>query len=563
IPSSITSIGDSAFYDCRSITSIEIPSGVTSIGDYVFYNCSSITSIKIPSSVTSIGKRAFYNCSRLTKIEISSSVTIIGPSVFSGCINLTIYCEAESEQGGWDSSWNSNNRPVVWGHNNIKTDATYDYIVKNDKVYLTKYKGNGGDVVIPNTIDNKEVIAIGEIFKNNKAIISVSIPSSVTSIGWYAFSGCSNLTKVTFRSNSQLTSIGWYAFSGCSSLTSIEIPSGVTSIGHMAFHKCSKLSSISIPASVTHIESLAFLYCNALTIACEATSELSEWKKGWNTRDDISQSKITVIWRCYTYVNDTYRYVVHNDKVYLTEYKGNGGDVVIPKAIENKEVVSFGEIFRNNKNIISVEIPSSVTSISSSAFWGCSRLTIYCEATSKPTGWTSEWNALNNYSLIPVVWNCAEHGETKNGIKWGYTKDGVMTIAGYSGEITQVVIPRMINRHSVTHIGSYAFSNCSSLTSIEIPSGVTSIGFEAFSGCSRLTSIEIPSSVMTIQGYAFSYCSSLTSIEIPSSVTSIGNSAFAYCSRLTIYCEMLSEPIEWNGDWNYSNRPVVWGHKQG
>ena len=89
IENGVTSIGDSAFKGCSSLTSIEIPSSVTSIGGYVFYDCSSLTSIEIPNSVTSIGHGAFYNCSSLTSIDIPSSVTSIGESAFSGCSKLT------------------------------------------------------------------------------------------------------------------------------------------------------------------------------------------------------------------------------------------------------------------------------------------------------------------------------------------------------------------------------------------------------------------------------------------------------------------------------------------
>ncbi|MCH4201382.1 MAG: leucine-rich repeat domain-containing protein [Bacilli bacterium] len=152
IPNSVTFIGDYAFYYCSSLTSINvnddnsnyssldgvlydkdkttlinypcakldnvfaIPNSVTSIGNSAFSSCTSLTSIVIPNSVTSIGDYAFYNCSSLTSIVIPNSVTSIGDYAFSYCSSLTIYAEASSEPSGWSSSWNSSNRPVVWGY---------------------------------------------------------------------------------------------------------------------------------------------------------------------------------------------------------------------------------------------------------------------------------------------------------------------------------------------------------------------------------------------------------------------------------------------------------------
>ena len=85
----VTSIGDDAFYDCRSLTSITIPDGVTSIGERAFYDCRSLASITIPDGVTSIRENAFYACSSLTSITIPDSVTSIGGSAFGFCTHLT------------------------------------------------------------------------------------------------------------------------------------------------------------------------------------------------------------------------------------------------------------------------------------------------------------------------------------------------------------------------------------------------------------------------------------------------------------------------------------------
>ena len=106
-------------------------------------------------------------------------------------------------------------------------------------------------------------------------------------------------------------------------------------------------------------------------------------------------------------------------------------------------------------------------------------------------------------------------------------------VKGYSGTLTDVVIPSYYKGCSVTSIGHDAFEDCTSLTSVTIPDSVTSIGNYAFSGCTGLTSITIPSSVTSIGYSAFSGCSGLTSITIPDSVTSIGSSAFRGCNGLT------------------------------
>ena len=116
IPNSVTSIGDMAFSGCDSLTSIEIPNSVTSIEDRAFYWCSSLTSIEIPNSITSIGEGAFSDCYNLTSIEIPNSVTSIGKGAFRYCFNLTIYCESLSKPSGWDTYWNRDDCPVVWGY---------------------------------------------------------------------------------------------------------------------------------------------------------------------------------------------------------------------------------------------------------------------------------------------------------------------------------------------------------------------------------------------------------------------------------------------------------------
>jgi hypothetical protein len=110
---------------------------------------------------------------------------------------------------------------------------------------------------------------------------------------------------------------------------------------------------------------------------------------------------------------------------------------------------------------------------------------------------------------------------------------GGVVITGFTGTEQDISIPTRIQNYPVTGISEFAFSGCTSLTNVTIPSSVTSIGGSAFAFCESLTSVTIPDSATSIGGDAFLGCTSLTSVTIPNSVTSIGEFAFARCTSLT------------------------------
>ena len=146
----------------------------------------------------------------------------------------------------------------------IENDFAYG-VTEDNTIKIKKYTGNGGDVVIPDTIDGKSVTAIDEsAFEGCTGLTSINIPDSVTRIGGAAFEGCKNLTSVTIGNS--VISIAGRVFTDCTSLTNINIPESMTYIGFLVFFHCTSLKIITIPDSVTSIGRNAFSGCTDLTI---------------------------------------------------------------------------------------------------------------------------------------------------------------------------------------------------------------------------------------------------------------------------------------------------------
>lgn len=237
IPASVTGIESFAFNGCSSLTSIEIPASVTSIESSVFENCSSLISIKLPNSITSIEYGAFESCSSLTSIEIPASVTSMDNNPFKGCIKLESVTVDEGN-------------PNYVSHDGV--------VYNKEETTLISCPGGKKVITILSSVTSIGVFA----FTGCKSLTSIELPSSVTNISSSAFAGCSSLANIELPNS--VTSIGLWAFQGCSSLTSIEIPNGVTSICESTFERCSNLTSIKIPSSVTSIGYDAFWRCDNL-----------------------------------------------------------------------------------------------------------------------------------------------------------------------------------------------------------------------------------------------------------------------------------------------------------
>lgn len=336
IPASVTSIGDSAFYDCTGLTNVTIPDSVTSIGESVFEGCSSLTSVTIGNGVTSIGYYAFKGCYNLEDIHITDIETWCK---ISGLYNLMDYDI-------------SNSSKTLYLNNELITSLT-----------------------IPDS-----VTSIGNCaFSGCIGLTSITIPDSVTSIGVGAFEDCTGLTSIIIPNS--VTSIGDHAFEGCLDLSSVTIGNSVTSIGGSAFRYCTGLTSITIPDSVTSIGDEAFddtTWYKKKSKGIVYVGKVAYKYKGLmssNTsitlRDGTLGIADSAFKDCSGLINVTIPDSVTNIDDSAFSCCGGLQSIIIPDS-----VTSIGsDAFACCRGLTSVIIPDSVTSIKSGVFLGCSGLT--------------------------------------------------------------------------------------------------------------------------------------------------------------------------------------------
>jgi|CZKV01.1.fsa_nt_gi prepilin-type processing-associated H-X9-DG protein len=408
----VTCIGDSAFYECYSLTNVTIPDSVANIGIEAFDGCLNLTNITIPNSVTSIGGGAFANCSAAAGAAIGNSVTNIGDFVFDACTKLTA---------------------ITMDTNNPAYSSADGVLFDKGQTSLVEYPGGkGGNYMIPNSVTSigkgafeacwrlasvtipDSVTVMGDsAFGDDLALTNVTIGDSLTNIGVGAFGNCESLALITVDTNNPVyssvngvlfdkhqitlilcpegifgsytipdtvTSISDYAFDR-TGLASITIPNSVTNIGHYTFGESLSLTNVTIPNSVTSIEDAAFDYCFSLT------------------------------------------------------------SVTIPDS-----VVSIGDdAFFECSRLSSVTIPDSVTSIGDWAF-------LYCGLTNVTIG-----DGVTNIG-IATFYEC----EGLTSVTIGNSVTSIEVYAFYlCTSLTKVTIPK-----SVTGIGGWAFVGCDSLTSI-------------------------------------------------------------------------------------------------
>ena len=350
-----------------------------------------------------------------------------------------------------------------------------------------------------------------------------------------------------------LTSIGDYAFYGCSSLTGVTIPEGVIGINSHAFTGCSSLASVTIPSSILGIGDSAFDGCDQVTKVYIEDLDWWLWLPDSDGRslphgDLYLNGKLVEE----LIVPDSITAIRHS------MFKNMRGLLQLSLPYGLLEVGDSA--MENCSGLISVTFPSTVTSIGAAALKGCSALnrirfngvapTIAADAftgvtavANFPTGNTGWPASLRQPYGGSITWKALPFGECGNYLSWNLDTNGILTISGY-GEMwswNETEVPWYTWRENIaeirlpaglTYISSFAFSGCKYVTELSIPASVKNIGSSAFRDCAGLKSIRIPDGVTEIRDGLFSECTALTDVVLPDSVERIGYNAFSGCFAL-------------------------------
>ena len=489
--------------------------------------------------VIEIGQYSFSGNTNITSITIPSTITNIGVYAYNQCTVLT------------DINFNATACADLSGSNKIFYEAG-----KNTSGITVRFGANVTKV--PANLFNSENFMLG--FNANITNVVFTYNSLCESIGNNAFYWCTGLTSINLPSS--LRTIGSYAFNSCYGLTSIIIPNNVSSIGDWAFYGCSKLVHIrnlsgqalnglpnNIGQEILNDESTDFL--NKLTIVNKyqiLTVANKIYLMGFIAKTDRTTANDIP-----SFVTDIYQYAFaycrNLNSVSLGDSVTSIGGVAFYDCTSltgvyisdltkwmNIDFYSYDsnplyyakKLYLNNVLVTSVNIPSTITEIKAYVFYNCTSIT----SVSIPDSVTSIGsNAFYMCTGLTGVY-ITDISKWMN-IDFDNSASNPLDYAEklYLNNVlvTSVNIPS-----TITEIKPYVFYNCTSLTSITIPDSVTNIGAYAFENCSGLMgALTIPDSVTSIGNCAFYGCSGLTSVTIPSSVTKIGQYAFRSCTKLT------------------------------
>ncbi len=559
ISPSVKRIGEGAFAYCEELQEVEIPDGVEIIDKQAFSDCHSLKKIHIPATVTFIGAGAFDDCGDIEEITVAENnpvyrgtgnclINIKKKTLIRGCKNSVIPSDGSVTIIGECAFSNNTAHPRNRIHSKGSSEVVipdgitkigkraFDFnfgletVIMSDSVktiekdaFSNCYNlksiqfGKGVETIGDNAFyyagslkgelnlpDSVKKIGAYAFFKSG--VQSVTFGKNVKSIGKNAFSDCKNLTELTFSDggteeicdcafhyckaletinfSNTLKIIGRSAFYRCDKLKTLTFKNGLETIGESAFECCSQLKSIDVPDSVKYIGAEAFAYCEKLiSVKLPASVDFMGSSVFKECPVKVAAPKKV----------GAVGFEIANNE--LIKYKGTSANAVNPEGVTK----IAAKAFLRKKNLESITIPASVTSIANRAIEGCGALK-RIDVDSANTVYRCAGNCLIDVKKKTVIYGFADS-----------------------------VIP---SDGSVNAIAANAFTDVQ-FTEAVIPEGIKTIGANAFKGCTNLKSLTLPNTLKSVGPSAFKYCKALKSITVPKNVTSIGTEAFAECTALT------------------------------
>ena len=251
LPETLQKVGTSAFQGCNGFVDVEIPDAVTQLGASALANCANLTRAVIGEGVTTIDKSLFYQDAKLEYVEFKGKPSEIPDNTFQGCTSLKEFPLWEGLVKIGNSAFSG-----CTGLTQMDFPSTLTTIGN----YAFNNCSNIQKLTLPEGLQT-----IGNYaFYNLNKVQTLTLPETLKSIGSRAFYNNTALTDVTFPTGDQLTTIGSYAFCGCSKLTKALMPDSVTSLGSYAFQSCTSLNEAHIPSGLTALNEGIFYGCSSL-----------------------------------------------------------------------------------------------------------------------------------------------------------------------------------------------------------------------------------------------------------------------------------------------------------
>ena len=478
-----------------------------------FYECDNIVSITIPSTITEIGNAAFYNCVRLVEVINHSSLEIIkGDNLqgFAGFYALEVHDGEESKLVNKDGIYFYSADDVNYV---VGCERDITSLVLPEKYNGEEYKIHDYAFYKHYSIENLSIPdSIKEIgsyaFSYCKSLKSVVIPDSVVLVGEYAFSACSSLKTAVIGNG--ISEISCAMFASCYLLDSVTLGSNVTKIGSNAFNTCVSLMSITLPEKLTSIEEASFYECTKLVeIINKSSMDIK--------RNDYYLSQHGYLTQRAQLIHNGESKLVNQDgfifftndynENYLVGYEKDAVELTLPDYYNGQEYYVHSYAFSNCPSLTSIVVSKGVKRINSFAFNFCPHLVEVINKSSLSIGSDIASNILEvHYEDSKLV--------NKDGFLF-YRNEFTATnyLVGYIGDETTITLPDNFNGESYK-IHDVAFESKYLIESITIPSGVTAIGESAFWGCYSLRSITIGSDVDSIGNDAFYGCTALRYVNL-------------------------------------------------